>query len=164
MPYIYGQLLNAQLENSSGAPSSGGTPTGRIYVDITTPTAAQAKIYNGTTWVYLFSADVNGNLAVNNVVQGYTTTVTAAGTTTLTVSSTFLQFFTGTTTQSVVLPVTSTMALGQQFAITNNSTGTVTVKSSGGNTIQAMSSGTLATVTCISQSGTGTSSWSCKYG
>jgi len=54
---------------------------------------------------------------------GYTTTVTAAGTTTLTVSSTATQFFTGSTTQTVVLPVASTLTQGQQFTIHNNSSG-----------------------------------------
>lgn len=110
---------------------------------------------------------------INNPVPGYTTTATAAGTTTLTVASTQQQYFTGTTTQTVVLPVTSTLTLGQQFVIYNNSTGKVTVQSSGANTIKVMG-GTLITlapgapgtkliVTCISTSGTGTASWSYEY-
>src|SRR6185295_5390267 len=71
--------------------------------------------------------DANKNLSANNLIEAYTTTATAAGTTTLTVASTAQQFFTGTSTQTVVLPVTSTLVLGQIFRIVNNSTGTVTV-------------------------------------
>lgn len=94
---------------------------------------------------------------------GYTTTATAAGTTTLTVTSTGIQAFTGTTTQTVVLPVTSTLVLGQQFTIINSSSGVVTVQSSGANTIQAMAASSVAIITCISLSGTGTSSWQLQY-
>lgn len=94
---------------------------------------------------------------------GYTTTVTAAGTTTLTASSSYQQFFTGTTTQTVVLPVTSTLALGQSFRIVNNSTGIVTVTSSGADAVVAMNGGTVAIVTCILLSGTTAASWSITY-
>lgn len=63
-----------------------------------------------------------------------TITVTAAATTTLTVSSTKEQIFTGTTTQTVVLPVASTLSAGWSVEINNRSTGVVTVNTSGGNT------------------------------
>jgi hypothetical protein len=107
--------------------------------------------------------DTNSNLSANNFLSGYTTTVTAAATTTLTVASTFQQFFTGTTTQICKLPVTSTLVLGSSFYIVNNSTGTVTVESSGGNTITAMAAGTTLLVTCILTSGTTAASWNADY-
>jgi len=91
--------------------------------------------------------------------QGYTTTATAAGTTTLTVSSTQLQFFTGTTTQTVVLPVASTLTSGQRFEIHNNSTGSVTVNSSGANLVSTVLANTTIVVTCILTSGTTAASW-----
>ena len=97
------------------------------------------------------------------LISGYATTATAAGTTTLTVSSRQQQYFTGSTTQTVVLPVTSTLVLGQSFTIVNNSTGVVTVQSSGGNTIQAMNANTQLIVTCILTSGTTAASWSALY-
>jgi hypothetical protein len=107
--------------------------------------------------------DANKNLSANSHVEGYTTTATAAGTTTLTVGSTKLQFFTGSTTQTVTLPVASTLVLGQQFFIVNNSSGVVTVQSSGANSIQAMAATTQLLLTCILTSGTGTASWSAVY-
>lgn len=94
---------------------------------------------------------------------GYTTTATAAGTTTLTVASTQQQYFTGTTTQTVTLPVTTTLVLGFQFEITNDSTGVVTVNSSGGNAVVAMVSLSRVTVTCILASGTTAASWNIEY-
>ena len=98
-----------------------------------------------------------------NFLAGYRTTATAAGTTVLTASDVYQQYFTGTTTQTVTLPVTSTMVLGQQFLIVNNSTGVVTVESSGGNIIQAMDGGTQMWVTVILTSGTTAASWNAAY-
>lgn len=109
------------------------------------------------------TTDDDGNLTSNNLKRAYTTTTTAAGTTTLTVSSTGQQFFTGSTTQTVVLPVVSTLSLGHSYYIVNNSTGVITVQSSGGNTVQAMAASTFATYTCILTSGTTAASWSVAY-
>ena len=93
--------------------------------------------------------DAHVNMSANNFLAGFASTATAAATTTLTVSSAYNQYFTGTTTQTVVLPVTSTLALGFPFRIINNSTGVVTVQSSGTNTIQAMAPGSTLLLTCI---------------
>jgi hypothetical protein len=93
-------------------------------------------------------------------IDGYATTATAAGTTTLTVASAGQQYFTGTTTQTVVLPVTSTLVLGQMYRVENNSTGAVTVQSSGANPILILAAGASAVFTCILISGTTAASWS----
>lgn len=96
-------------------------------------------------------------------IGDYTTTATAAGTTTLTASSTEQQYFTGTTTQNVDMPVTSTLVLGQQYIIRNLSTGLVTVRSSGANTIKVMAPNSQIILTCILTSGTTAASWSFFY-
>ena len=44
-----------------------------------------------------------------NVINGFTSTATAAGTTVLTATSTGIQEFTGSTTQTVTMPVVSTL-------------------------------------------------------
>ena len=107
--------------------------------------------------------DANSNLSANNLIEGYATTATAAGTTTLVVGSAFQQYFTGTTTQTVVLPVTSTLVLGQSYSVTNASTGVVTVQSSGANTIIAQAAGTTVIYTVILTSGTTAASWASVY-
>jgi len=91
--------------------------------------------------------------------QAYTTTATAAGTTTLTASSTLLQFFTGSTTQTVVLPVVSTLSTGQRYEIHNNSSGAITVNSSGGNLVATVPAGITTVCTCILITGTTAASW-----
>jgi len=100
---------------------------------------------------------------INNIKLGYTTTATAAGTTTLTVDSNAQQFFTGTTTQTVVLPVASTMTLGQGFYIENSSSGNLTINSSGGNLVVTLTAGLTVLITCILTSGTTAASWDVDY-
>lgn len=107
--------------------------------------------------------DTNKNLSANNFIAGYTTTATAAGNTTLTVASTSSQFFTGSTTQTVTLPVASTLTIGHHFYVVNNSSGSVTINSSGGNAIQIMAAGTTCNLTCILNSGTSAASWYAEY-
>lgn len=107
--------------------------------------------------------DANRNMSADSFLSGYTTTATAAGTTTLTVNDTYWQYFTGSTTQTVVLPVTSTLVLGQSFYLVNNSSGSVTVQSSGANTVLTLAANTSAIFTCILTSGTTAASWNYIY-
>lgn len=104
--------------------------------------------------------DGNVNFSANNFIEGYNTTVTSGVTTTLTVTSAEQQFFTGSSNQTIKLPVTSTLALGQTFIINNwNGAGTLTVQSSGANTVWILPPEAVGIFTCISTSGTGSSSW-----
>jgi len=95
----------------------------------------------------------------NANIQTYTTTPTAAGTTTLTNTSTYYQYFTGVTTQTIVLPVTSTLSLGWSFHIANNSTGNLTLNSSGANLVTTILPNTTAHVTCIGTTLTTAADW-----
>lgn len=95
--------------------------------------------------------------------DGYATTATAAGTTTLTSTSGYKQYFTGTTTQTVVLPVVTTLSLGRSYEIVNNSTGVLTVNSSGAALISTIPAGMSAVVTCILITGTTAASWHFEY-
>jgi hypothetical protein len=99
---------------------------------------------------------------LSGAVDGYATTATAAGTTTLTTASMYQQFFTGSTTQTVTMPVASTLYTGQKFRVVNNSSGVVTVQSSGANTIYAVPAGGDVIFTCILASGTTAASWDYK--
>lgn len=89
----------------------------------------------------------------------YTSTATAAGTTTLSVSSNTLQFFTGSSTQTILLPNVTTLIVGRRFEIHNNSTGTLTVQTSGGSTISTILGNTTFVYTCISTGSDVIGSW-----
>lgn len=103
------------------------------------------------------------NISATNNNTAYTTTATAGGNTTLTNASTGMQYFTGATTQTVTLPVTSTLALGWSYHIANNSTGNLTINSSGGNLVCTVQPGTSVMVTCILTSGTTAASWDAGF-
>jgi hypothetical protein len=96
---------------------------------------------------------------IDNIKIGYSTTATAASTTTLTVSSNYKQYFTGSTTQTIVLPVVTTLTLGHTFEIHNNSSGSLTVNSSGSNLVGTINANTTAICTCILTTGTTAASW-----
>jgi len=154
----WGAKINTDLDTLDAVFKGDGTGTsvglnvgsGKTLSVGGTLTATGTQTFNAAT----FTAPI-----IDNPKLGYATTATAAGTTTLTVTSANQQFFTGTTTQTVVLPVTSTLALGMSYLIVNNSTGIITVQSSGANTITTISAGSSAKFTCILTSGTTAASW-----
>ena len=100
---------------------------------------------------------------IDNIKLGYTTTATAAGTTTLTATSNRYQRFTGSTTQTIVLPVTSTLATGVSYEIENASTGNLTVNSSGGNLVITVIPGVSVQCMCIGTSLTTAADWDPEY-
>lgn len=132
--------------------TSGGTGALGITAFSTTATASTIS-----EW------DANKNLSANSFLNAYTSTATAAGTTTLTVGSTEIQVFTGTNIQTVLMPVASTLVLGQQYTFLNKSTGTLTIQSSGTNLIVSVAGGMSVTLTCILTSGTTAASWQDNY-
>ncbi len=117
----------------------------------------------GTGSVVLGTAPTITLPTINNIRQGYSTTVTAAGTTILSVNSNRLQFFTGTTTQILSLPAPQTMTLGMEFLIVNNSTGNIEVRASNSATVAIVLPGTA--VSCISidlTAGNGAAGWNAE--
>lgn len=103
--------------------------------------------------------DSNLNLSANHFISGYQNTSTTGGVSTLIASSAEQQYFGGTNNHTVVMPVTSTLIVGETWTIVNNSTGSITVESSGFNVIVVLPSGTQAILTCISSVGVTNTSW-----
>ena len=99
---------------------------------------------------------------LGDTVDGSATTATAAGTSTQTVASKYQQFYTGSSTQSHVMPVTTTLVVGWKQRVVNNSSGIVTVKTSDGTTIYAVPAGGDVLFTCVLASGTTAASWDYK--
>lgn len=146
-------MLATLAANSVIGNSTGSTATPTAVSMVTTASASSVLL-----------RDSNANAVSNNFLPSYATTATAGGTTTLTVSSAYYQFFTGTLTQTLQLPVASTLANGQSWVVENNSTGAVTVQTSGLNTLLILAAGTRALITCINTAGgTGTASWDFIY-
>lgn len=168
---------NVFVANTSGWTSANvgtaGTYANASHVPvITTDSYGRVTAVTNTSIAISAAAVTSGTLAIARggtasttapgamaTLMGYTSTATAAGTTTLTSTSSYYQQFTGSTTQTVVLPVTSTLATGWTFHIVNNSSGLVTVNSSGGNLVIVVPAGTTAMVTCIATAGTTAANW-----
>ena len=111
-----------------------------------------ASVSPGTLGITL-----NGAAKVLDAYTSLYTTTAGAGPTVLTATSSKVQVF--TTSQTVTLPVTSTLQLGFTFRIINQSAGVVTVQSSGANTVLALGVSTSADFVCVLTSGTTAASW-----
>ena len=183
----HGTPTSITLTNGTGLPVGGvsatGTPSSSTYLrgdgtwsspsgsgDVVGPSSATDNAitrFDTTTGKLIQNSgatlDDNNNIYANNLATGYATTATAAGTTTLTISSAGTQFFTGSTTQTVTLPVVSTLPVGHTFHIINKSSGIVTVNSSGSNLVQAIAGGNSANFISILNTGTTAASWGVEY-
>jgi len=78
------------------------------------------------------------------------------------VASNGVQEFTGSTTQTVVMPTVGASTPGFHWVIHNSSSGNVTVNTSGGNTLATLTTGQGGIFYCIGNNGTGTASWYVK--
>jgi hypothetical protein len=100
-----------------------------------------------------------GTLYANNVYLGFSSITAAAGTTVLTNASSAWQQVVGTTTQTIQLPVATTLYKGLAYTIANNSTGVVTVKDSSGATVDTIVGGGVD-ILVLTANGTSAGTWS----
>jgi hypothetical protein len=168
---LAGSISNANLANSTitiGSTSTALGATSATIAGLTLTTPAINGTITGTGQATAATAstitmrDSSGNITTNNLIESWTTTATAAGTTTMVVGDTYQQFWTGSTTQTIKLPTTG-VAAGQQWQITNNSTGLVTVQSSGANTILILAGSTSAVFTAVVATPTTAANWNALY-
>jgi hypothetical protein len=165
--YAVGDLLYASTTTAlsrladvatGNALISGGVNTAPSWgkIDLATAISGTLPVANGGTGA------TTSNAALTNLTE-FTSTATAAGTTVLTNTSTYFQFFTGTLTETITLPVTSTLGTGWTFHIVNNSTGNLTVNSSGANLVITVLPGTTVMCTCIGTALTTAADWEAGY-
>jgi hypothetical protein len=92
-------------------------------------------------------------------VQGYSTFATSTVSVSLSVGTPPETFLTGTAAQPIAMPDVTTLVLGKQYLIKNNSSASATINSSGGNLIVAVPAGNAVVLTCILITGTTAASW-----
>lgn len=134
--------------------------TGKVIGNLSGSTADPIAVsaVAAATASTVVARDSNANVRNNSTASGVATTATAAGTTTLTVASAQFQQFTGSTTQTVVLPDATTLMLGQSFIISNQSSGAVTVNANGGGAVRTVAALTTAVITLIA-AGSAAGTW-----
>lgn len=123
------------------------TNTGINRIVTATPTADSVPIWDG-----------NANLSANNMLQGFNSITSAAGTTNLTVASSMYQLITGSTTQTIVLPNATTLELGTTYIINNQSTGNVTIQDNTPTTLVVLSTKRVIKYTLIAN-GSAAGTW-----
>ena len=149
-------VTNTAIVISAAAITSGTLAVARGGTGVTTSTGTGAVVLNTAPTLTLPT--------INNIKQGYSTTATAVGTTTLTVNSNYLQFFTGTTTQTLALPAPQTMTLGMGFFVVNNSTGAISVIASNSAPVTTIPAGTSVLIVSIDlTAGNGAAGWSVEF-
>jgi hypothetical protein len=98
-----------------------------------------------------------------SATPGYTTTAASATTISLTNTSTYFQIITGSVSQNINLPDTTTMTLGQGFKIYNNGSSSVAIRTSAGTSIVTIYPAMATEVICVLTSGTTAASWSIRH-
>jgi len=148
--------------DASGNVTALGTITSGVWNGTTIPVG-----YGGTGVTSSSGAnsvvlrDTNQNVTANNFLAGYNV-ITAAGTTTvLTVASAYYQRISGSTTQTIQLPVATTMANGQGFTFDNDSSGAVTIVDSASGAVDTVPSGGYSYI-FVENNSTSAGSWG-KY-
>lgn len=151
------QVVNRSALSALGNTANLGTDT--IFTNINTYFASASALATASV---LMLRDANKNTQLNNLIESATSIATAAGTTTLTVASAFFQQFTGSTTQTVVMPDATTLVVGQSWLIVNRSTGNVTVNANGGGLLKVLTPNAQATFV-VTNIGTSAGVWDVSF-
>jgi len=155
-------------ETGSGALVFATSPT-LVTPNLGTPSAAVLTsatglpLTTGVTGTLDFANGGTNSTTSNQALAKLTniaTTVTSASPVTLTATSANYQIFTGSTSQTVILPVTSTLETGWSFSICNNSSAVINIQTSAGTALLSnVPIGTTALVKCIATGSTAVTDW-----
>ena len=141
-----GNLIEQAAPSGTGTVTSVGsgwgtnfsaiTGSGSVVVDSLTVSSKAWRQKGDDSLAAIFapkaSPTLTGITTMNSKNEGLQSVATAAGTTTLTSASPTHTVFTGATTQTLVLPDASTLAVGQIYYFHTQSTGAITLNTNGG--------------------------------
>ena len=152
----YPSEVSVTQGSALGTPASGtltnctGYTTSNLSgnISLTSQVTGTLPVANGGTGVTASSGasssvlrDANSNVTANNFLAGYNVITAAAGTTVLTASSAYYQRISGSTTQTIQLPIATTLVQGQGFTFDNDSSGAVSIVDSASGAIDTVPSG-----------------------
>ena len=121
-----------------------------------------ATITNLNLKANIASPTFTGIVTIPTMVLGTQTIATAGGTTTFTSATVNYTIFTGTQGQTLVLPNATTLSVGQQYCIDNDSTQEVTINTNGGAELWRAAANTDCYITLLTN-GTAAGTWEVDY-
>lgn len=124
-----------------------------VSVDYTTTSTANAVVLR----------DASGNTAINNMLDGYTSTASTGGTTLMTNASTSNQYITGVLTHNMRLPNAVITPIGTNWVFKNLSTQAIIVSTFSTATLVTLEPGDDCAVICISNADNTVASWNVNY-
>ena len=164
-----GKNLQSDGTNVSFVANAGGTVTSVAATVPSVLSISGSPITGAGTLAITYSGTAlpfaNGGTNSTTVSQALAkltpiaTTVTSATAVTLTNTSATYQIFTGSTGQTVILPVTSTLETGWQFSLCNNSTAPLTIQTSAGTALFTGPAGCTTMCKCIATGSTAVTDW-----
>jgi hypothetical protein len=157
------QKLNGNIAALITGVSSVTNADGTITISPTTgAVVASLALGHANTWT---AAQTFGLITtINSINLGLQTVATAGATTTLTNTSPFVTVFTGTLGQTFILPNATTLAVGQQYSVINNSTGSITAQTNGGGSLWTIGPNVNVISFTLLTNGTAAGTWEINYG
>jgi len=158
-------MLVAHTNTTASTITVNGTTKNIVTSANTALTGGELVVGQMAMLVYSSTYDhfelINSAVAANTPQNsGYTTTVTSGGTTNLTKSSTYLQYFTGSSNQTIVLPdVTTLPSLGFSFYIVCLTSSSITIQSNDTTSLKTLYNAEYIKVTCTSLSDNSGNGW-----
>ena len=148
--------FNASLNNGIAEGGYAGTA-----IPVAMGGTAQTTLQTATSASKIMATDANANLSVNNLLQGYTLTVSSTTAVQMTAASTYFQLINGTAAQPFWLPDVSTIPVGTTYIFIIQTSGNVTLLTFGGAALllNPMFNGCKYYATSLLTSGTTSASW-----
>jgi len=144
------------------------TTTPVITLNVPTASASNRGALSAADWTTfnakapIASPIFTGIVTLPSYAVGVQTIATTGGTTTFTSASPTYTVFTGTQSQTLVLPNATTLSVGQRYMIDNDSTQEVTINTNGGAELWRAAANTDCYITLLTN-GTAAGTWEVDY-
>lgn len=157
-----GDVIAPATNTADNIPQWNGSNSKTLKDGLTVPAGGLAGITALNLKAPIANPTFTGIVTIPTMVVGTQTIATTGGTTTFTSATVNYTIFTGTQGQTLVLPNATTLVVGHQYCIDNDSTQEVVVNTNGGAELWRVAAGTDVYITLITN-GTAAGTWEVDY-